>query len=150
MIDTNKILTSTGQKLVSDLKEEFDKKDLNFTNKAKNSLSFSVSNNKLKIDGLMRIIVLNSGRKPGTFPPIEPILDWVRGKLGISDEKEARSVAFVIARKISQSGTDILTDRAKGLQIDLLVDKITTDMHDEFSNQLNNSVGTQIFNFMNQ
>jgi hypothetical protein len=39
------------------------------------------------------------------FPPIAPIALWVRRKLGISDEREARSVAFLIARKISRVGT---------------------------------------------
>jgi hypothetical protein len=39
------------------------------------------------------------------FPPIPPIALWVRRKLGISDEREARSVAFLIARKISRVGT---------------------------------------------
>lgn len=44
------------------------------------------------------------GTKPH-FPPIEPIQDWVMAKLGITDETEARSVAFLIARKISRVGT---------------------------------------------
>jgi hypothetical protein len=38
------------------------------------------------------------------FPPIEPLIDWVRVKLGVS-EKEARGVAFLVARKISRVGT---------------------------------------------
>ena len=39
------------------------------------------------------------------FPPIQPIADWVQAKLGIDDEKERNSVAFLIARKISIKGT---------------------------------------------
>ncbi len=38
------------------------------------------------------------------FPPIEPLIDWVKVKLGVS-EKEARGVAFLVARKIARSGT---------------------------------------------
>lgn len=38
------------------------------------------------------------------FPPIEPLIDWVVLKLGVP-EKEARSVAFLVARKISRVGT---------------------------------------------
>ena len=44
------------------------------------------------------------GTKPH-FPPIEPLVDWVRQKLDIADEKQARGVAFLIARKISRRGT---------------------------------------------
>lgn len=38
------------------------------------------------------------------FPPVEPILHWVERKLGI-EGKEAKSVAFLIARAISKRGT---------------------------------------------
>lgn len=44
------------------------------------------------------------GTKPH-FPPIEPLIDWVRAKFGISGEKEARGAAFAIARKIAMRGT---------------------------------------------
>lgn len=37
------------------------------------------------------------------WPPPEPIQAWVRRKLGVS-EKQVRSVAFLIARKISRVG----------------------------------------------
>lgn len=39
------------------------------------------------------------------FPPIAPLQLWVRRKLGITDERESRSVAFLIARAISKRGT---------------------------------------------
>jgi hypothetical protein len=44
------------------------------------------------------------GTKPH-FPPIEPIQFWVEKKLGI-EGKEAKGVAFLIARKISVEGTE--------------------------------------------
>ncbi len=44
------------------------------------------------------------GTKPH-FPPIAPIKFWVEKKLGI-EGKEADSVAFLIARKISKKGTE--------------------------------------------
>lgn len=43
------------------------------------------------------------GSKPH-FPPVEPLADWARAKLGVP-ESEARSVGFLIARKISRKGT---------------------------------------------
>ena len=39
------------------------------------------------------------------FPPIEPLQDWVKHKLGIKDDKEAKGIAFAIALKISKKGT---------------------------------------------
>jgi len=50
--------------------------------------------------------VLERGRRPGRRPPSRALELWVRRKLGIRDPKEARGVAFVIARKIGDRGTD--------------------------------------------
>lgn len=44
------------------------------------------------------------GTKPH-FPPIAPIQHWVEGKLGLAGA-EAKSVAYLIARKISKKGTE--------------------------------------------
>lgn len=43
------------------------------------------------------------GTKPH-FPPLAPIQHWVENKLGLIGS-EAKSVAFLVARKISQKGT---------------------------------------------
>lgn len=43
------------------------------------------------------------GTKPH-FPPVMALVDWVVAKLGVP-EKEAKGVAFLVARKISVSGT---------------------------------------------
>lgn len=39
------------------------------------------------------------------FPPIEPLVDWVRAKLDIQDEKDARRVARAIQITIGRRGT---------------------------------------------
>jgi hypothetical protein len=44
------------------------------------------------------------GTKPH-FPPVDALVDWVKVKLGVTSEKTARGVAFLIARKISLRGT---------------------------------------------
>lgn len=59
------------------------------------------------------------GRKPGKFPPIDDILDWIRSK-GISprDSKTTeRQLAFLFARKIAQSGTNIFQRKSEGLDV---------------------------------
>ena len=48
-------------------------------------------------------IPVELGTKPH-FPPVTALIDWVVMKLGVP-EKEAKSVAFLVARKISRSGT---------------------------------------------
>lgn len=48
------------------------------------------------------------------WPPREPIQAWVESKLGVTDEAEARRVAFLVARKISKDGTPAFRMLATG------------------------------------
>lgn len=50
------------------------------------------------------VAYIELGTKPH-FPPVEALEDWVRIKLGISDEKRIHDVAYLIARKIAARGT---------------------------------------------
>lgn len=48
--------------------------------------------------------IREAGRLPGKRPPTEALVLWVVRKLGIRDRRQARAVAFVIARKIGRVG----------------------------------------------
>lgn len=54
---------------------------------------------------LFYLPIVERGRRPGKQPPTKALLLWVVRKLGISDARRARSVAFLIARKIGRVGT---------------------------------------------
>lgn len=45
------------------------------------------------------------GRRPGKWPPKQPIEDWVKKRGLASTEKDIKGVAFVIRRKIGKKGT---------------------------------------------
>ncbi len=49
---------------------------------------------------------VDKGRKPGKQPPIEALIPWVGSKLGIPPGPQRQSVAFLVARKIGQKGTE--------------------------------------------
>jgi hypothetical protein len=46
--------------------------------------------------------VIEDGRRP-SFIPIEPLTAWVKRKLGVTDPKAARSIAFAISKKASKT-----------------------------------------------
>lgn len=44
------------------------------------------------------------GRRSGKMPPVQAIVQWVRKKMRV-DEKSAKSIGFLIARRIARKGT---------------------------------------------
>lgn len=48
---------------------------------------------------------VEKGTKPH-FPPIRALVPWVKKKLGVQNDKEARCVAFMVAHAISLRGTE--------------------------------------------
>lgn len=48
------------------------------------------------------------GRRPGKMPPIKAIEDWIKAKglKSIEDKISTSTLAFLIARKIAEKGTD--------------------------------------------
>ena len=144
MKTVNEILNKAGDKFVQGLQKQFDVLGLNDTGAASAALSSKVVGNKLQIEGLLRTVVLASGRKPGKFPPMEPIRAWVRRKLNV-EESEVDGVAFVIARKIAREGTDIFTGKAKGLQVEMLIAEINKELEDEVNTQIGLNVTDTVF-----
>lgn len=74
---------------------------------------------------------LQFGRKPGKFPPIASIEQWINDK-GIVPDIPVRSLAFLIARKIAnegtkyfkQGGTDLIDSVVTADRIDSIIDKV--------------------------
>lgn len=66
-----------------------------------------ITNIKLYGNNYTEQLVL--GRKPGKFPPIKAIEKWIydKGIRAVGKEISISSLAFLIARKISQEGTKI-------------------------------------------
>ncbi len=48
-------------------------------------------------------LVVERGRKPGSFPPIAPLVGWVQRR-GMATGTDARRIAFLVARKIARIG----------------------------------------------
>lgn len=51
------------------------------------------------------VVYVELGTKPH-WPNMQALRDWVRIKFGLTEEKEIRSVAYLVGRKISLRGTE--------------------------------------------
>lgn len=74
---------------------------------------------------------LVAGRKPGKFPPIKPIQQWIKDKgLSLNGITE-KGLAFIIARKISKQGTDIFKHKRSALDVKGIVDDVQPQLKDQ-------------------
>jgi hypothetical protein len=77
------------------------------------------------------------GRKPGKFPPLDDIVDWIRAKRIKPEGKTTeRQLAFLFARKIAQKGTDIFQGKRQGIDIDEQVKKLNEEFLKNITGQL--------------
>lgn len=72
------------------------------------------------------------GRRPGKFPPVDAILQWIQAK-GItpSGNIAPKSLAFLIARKIARQGTDIFMGRRPALNVDEKIKELVAEFRKE-------------------
>lgn len=89
---------------------------MNATGQWLNSLEARVNNGNGEIWGMDYTYWLVNGRKGGTAPPVSALLPWVNAKFRIGG-KEALSVAFAVAQKIKNEGTNYYPDGTDLLEI---------------------------------
>ena len=85
-------------------------KDLVNSGQYLNSLTTEVRGTRTNFRGILTPgaahgYYVEHGRRPGKAPPPDAIQLWVRRKLGINDDREVKSVAFLIGRAIAERGT---------------------------------------------
>ena len=124
--------------LLDGIKEAYKKdlidKGLRSSGKSSASLRTEVNENSGTLYGAKYIYQLKHGRKPGKFPPIDEILNWIRTKgIQARDGKTTTNqLAFLFARKIAERGTDIYSGKKPALNVDDQIKKLLT----EFSNKV--------------
>lgn len=99
--------------VMNPIKSDLSSKGIDNSKQASNSLRVEIkeSENKVILWGVDYLEVLNKGRGPGKFPPINEIKLWVESKpVDISP--------YLVARKIAREGTRIFKDNTKGIQLE--------------------------------
>ena len=101
---TEEILQIEFDMIAVDLKAKHIELGMKASGKWVESIDVETTPNSATIFGEDYTEYLVEGRKPGKFPPIDAIKKWIFDK-GITSDIPVNSLAFLIARKISQSGT---------------------------------------------
>jgi len=140
----NKLLTGVEKAYKTDLKRF---KASGSTEKSIRKESTIGKDLKGSIYAQESIYYLMFGRKPGKFPPISAMLEYIRAKrIKPKGKISERSLAFLFARSIAKKGTKIYQGEVKALNVD---DKIET-LQKEFAENLNISFKKVIANSLSR
>lgn len=143
--ELNATLNRIGQKIVDRLKDDIKNKRItkygavNSSGRLADSVAYQVTESSLVVTADDYIYYLQFGRKPGKFPPKQPILEWIRSKPINSDISED-SLAFLIQRKISKEGTSIYQQGSSTL----ISGEFFQSILDELSGEIIKSVTSDI------
>lgn len=111
---------------------------VNASGKLANSIRFETTNNgeRLVVYAEDYIDYLVYGRSPGKRPPKDVIRKWIDDKglepIGISKD----SLAYLIARKIGNEGTEIYKQGGSNLLDGILTFEMIQDVRDKLQNDL--------------
>ena len=109
---TIEILQEEFESIKSDLIQRHNELGMKASGLWESELEISIdgdeSKSSSKVLGLNYTEQLVFGRKPGKFPPIKAIEQWIQDKgiAAIGKNISTSSLAFLIARKIAQEGTN--------------------------------------------
>lgn len=119
---------------------------MNASGKWLNSLSVEASDGKGIIKGIDYTYYLANGRAPGNMPPIQPLVEWVGYKFGITGN-EARSAAFAIAKKIAREGTNYYPDGTDLVEV-LTYPEVISYINSQISRELEVIVKLEILKIL--
>jgi HK97 gp10 family phage protein len=100
-------LKNLGQRIISDAQKTLSRKKNVATGMLINSGAVKEGADNAILAGFPTIYAyyVEFGRRAGKWPPFRFIYEWVRSRHFTADDKEARSVAFLIQRSIGKKGT---------------------------------------------
>lgn len=152
MVSVELILNKIGERVTEELRTNIRTKQVtkfgavNASGKLADSVRYEVVGGSLRVFAAHYIYQMQYGRKPGKFPPRQPIIEWIRVRglageyttaSGVRKQISENSLAFLIQRKIAEQGTEIYkqggTDLVSSIFNRGLVDEINGMLTEQFT-----------------
>lgn len=133
MKGAKQIFERNATSLIGEIRANLAYTGANATGKTRDSLEFTASDNQLQIKGDKSYDFVETGRRAGKMPPMQPILEWATARGLIQTESQGRSLVYLIRRSIAERGTvtvsqskprDIWTKIVDESTIDSIIDQI--------------------------
>lgn len=123
-VSTRELISKFLEQVRNDIIQEHLAQGQRVTGRTLESLEISVNDSKGVLYGAGYIGVLEDGRRPGKFPPVSKIEQWIKDRGIIPNGKiSIASLAYLMARKISLEGTNLYRSGGKSGVISRAIDE---------------------------
>jgi len=121
-------------------------KGIRASGKSAETMRKEATQNTGKLFGAKYFYQQKHGRRPGKFPPIDDILNWIREKrITPKDSKTTeRQLAFLFARKIAQSGTDIFEGKRPALNVEEKIKELVAQFAKNIATEFKDKIITTL------
>lgn len=126
------------RKIGNDIAEEIRTRDFSDTG-ASQEFEINVDGNKVQLIGMHHIGALIHGRRPGKFPPVDVIREYVeRNDITMNiDGKDLTpdQVAYMIGKGIAEKGTRIYRGEIEGVDIERIIENNEKELYDKIADE---------------
>lgn len=144
------IFEREGIDIVRTIQSKLSSTGANATGKTSQSLEMEASDTRLTVTGAKSFLFVETGRRSGKRPPIAPIKEWAIAKGLVSDDKQARSLAFAIATKIGNEGTTTVSQtQPRDIYQTTITDERISNIYDEINGVFADKVLSEVIKNLN-
>jgi hypothetical protein len=111
-LNTKEIFSTLGDNLVANIRDKIKSSGASATGKSAASLRHTETDTRFTLYGNNSFSFMEVGRGPGGMPPIDNIKEWIKAKgIAIGEGQTLSGLAYGIAKKISQQGTQLYANK---------------------------------------
>jgi len=144
LIDKQKLTFEFLEKVKEQIIADQEEKGITASGESADSLQVIEVDDGAKLVGSEHFFFQVHGRAPGRFPPKDEVLRWIDVKPITFSGIKRESLAFLIARKIAEQGTDIWRGIRAGLDIRTIVKEEAKTFRDQVGAEVTRVVKGQI------
>lgn len=144
------IFEREGVDIVRTIQTKLSSSGANATGKTSASLELEASDTRLTIQGAKSFLFVETGRRGGKRPPIAPIKEWAIAKGLVTDNRQARSLAFAIATKIGREGTTTVSEnKPRDIYQTTITEERISNIYDEINGVFADRVLSEVIKNLN-
>lgn len=122
-------------RVAEEMQAEQEAKDFVASGRSLRSYEVVITQNTVELlwASYLRFSLEGVGRRPGSYPPINAIVQWLKQKKIKPEGMSLNGLAFIIARKMAEEGNLVFRKKRSGIDLDDIIENSWDVISDEMA-----------------